>query len=70
LVKSLTEHEFDHVFIGKSDKQPNINPDEVASWKYVDLDWLESDVKENPEDYTVWFKIVLAEVISHFNKLK
>ena len=68
--QNLTEHEFDHVFIGKSDKQPNINPDEVASWKYVDLDWLVKDIEERPDDYTVWFKIALAEVISHFNKLK
>lgn len=68
--QGLVEHEFDHVFIGKSDKQPVINPDEVASWKYVDLKWLENDVIENSEDYTVWFKIALAEVIEHFNKLK
>lgn len=68
--QGLTEHEFDHVFIGESDKQPEINSDEVASWKYVDLEWLEKDVKENSEDYTIWFKIALAEVISHFNKLK
>jgi len=68
--QGLVEHEFDHVFIGKSEKPPKINPDEVASWKYVDLNWLEKDVEENPDDYTIWFKIALAEVISHFNKLK
>ncbi len=68
--QGLTEHELDHVFIGESDKQPEINSDEVASWKYVDLEWLEKDVKENSEDYTIWFKIALTEVISHFNKLK
>jgi len=68
--QGLVEHEFDHVFIGKSEKQPKINPDEVASWKFVDLGWLEKDVEENPNDYTIWFKIALAEVISHFNKLK
>lgn len=68
--QGLVEHEFDHVFIGKSEKQPKINPDEVASWKYVDLNWLEKDVEENPDNYTIWFKIALAEVIKHFNKLK
>lgn len=68
--QGLVEHEFDHVFIGKSEKQPKINPDEVASWKYVDLNWLEKDVEDNPDNYTIWFKIALAEVIKHFNKLK
>lgn len=64
----LIEHEFDHVFIGSSNNKPKINPDEVESWKYVELDWLEKDVKINPNEYTKWFKIALAEVIAHFRK--
>lgn len=64
--QGLIEHEFDHVFIGVSNKKPEINTDEVASWKYVDLVWLENDVKQNPDIYTVWFKIALAEVLGHF----
>lgn len=64
--KGLIEHEFDHVFIGTSNTQPLINADEVASWKYVDLKWLEEDVKLNSGNYTEWFKIALAEVLEHF----
>lgn len=66
--QGLIEHEFDHVFIGTSNNQPLINPDEVASWKYVDLNWLEEDVKVNPNEYTEWFKIALAEVFVHFKQ--
>ena len=61
----LTEHEYDHVFFGYSDTAPMPNPDEVEDWKYVDMDWLNQDVKENPDDYTVWFKIALKEVNQH-----
>lgn len=64
----LTEHEYDHVFIGFSDAVPKPNPDEVSDYKYVDFDWLIDDVEANPENYTVWFKIALAEVKKHFNK--
>ena len=68
--QGLIEHEFDHVFIGNSNTKPKINPDEVASWKYVDLPWLEEDVKENPHIYTEWFKIALEQVLAHFRKVK
>jgi isopentenyl-diphosphate delta-isomerase len=64
--QGLTEHEFDHVFIGVSNLEPTINPDEVASWKYADLQWLETDVANNPQDYTEWFKIALERVLGHF----
>ena len=66
--ESLTEHEYDHVFIGYCDVEPTPNPDEVGDWKYVDFDWLIKDIDENPDDYTVWFKIALEEVKKHFKK--
>lgn len=68
--QGLMEHEFDHVFIGVSNARPKINPDEVASWKYVDLQWLEEDTDKNPTNYTVWFTIALAEVLGHFRRGK
>lgn len=68
--QGLTEHEYDHVFIGVSDIVPVINHDEVASWKYVDLSWLEADVVANSGDYTMWFKIALTEVLEHFKDKK
>ncbi|MEN8224550.1 MAG: isopentenyl-diphosphate Delta-isomerase [Bacteroidota bacterium] len=58
----LTEHELDHVFMGIFNDEPEINPEEVAEWKWVDVDELLSDVDANPDNYTVWFKIALAEM--------
>lgn len=66
--QGLIEHEFDHVFIGKSDVKPEINLDEVETWKYVDLDWLTNDVENNPKQYTEWFKIALSEVLAFYAK--
>ena len=64
----LTEHEFDHVFTGTSDTTPLPNPEEVSDWKYVEMDWLVTDVKEHPEHYTVWFIIAFAELKKHLAK--
>lgn len=58
----LTEHELDHVFMAIHNDDPSINPEEVDSWKWMDVDELLKDVKENPDLYTVWFKIALAEM--------
>ena len=66
----LTEHEYDHVFVGKSDALPVPDPEEVEDWKYVDMDWLYHDVAEHPENYTVWFLIALAELKKYLEKSK
>jgi len=58
----LTEHELDHVFMGIYNDSPEINPEEVADWKWIEVDELLSDVQLNPQDFTVWFKIALAEM--------
>jgi isopentenyl-diphosphate delta-isomerase len=58
----LTEHELDHVFMSIYNGSPEINTDEVAEWKWVDVDELLADVVKNPDDYTVWFKIALKEM--------
>lgn len=64
LDQGLTEHEFDHVLVGKFNGEPVLNPEEAASWKWIEVDALIKDVAEKPEIYTTWFKIVLDRVIS------
>ena len=63
----LTEHEFDHVLIGEYEAKPEVNPEEVASYKWVTWNELLEDVKSSPEKYTEWFKIALDEVLEHMN---
>ncbi len=57
----LTEHEFDHILIGTFEGEPNINPDEVADWKWIEMDELKKDLKQHPENYTAWFKIIFEK---------
>jgi isopentenyl-diphosphate Delta-isomerase len=61
----LTEHEFDHVLIGRFDGQPSPNPDEIDEWKWVAPDELGQDVQRHPQDYTPWFKTCLEQVLRH-----
>lgn len=57
----LTEHELDHVMIGRYDGVPQINPDEAASWKWMPIESVKADMLEHPELYTVWFRIIFDE---------
>ncbi len=61
----LTEHEFDHVFIGYFDGIPLPNPIEVEDWKFVNYDWLINDVAMFPERYTIWFRICLEKLVEN-----
>lgn len=65
--QGLTEHEFDHVFIGYSDQKPSINLDEVESWKYDSMANIRKDIEQNPDVYTVWFKIAFDRVDDYLN---
>ena len=67
LGNELTEHEFDHVFIGFSDEIPLPNPDEVSDFRFVDVDLLRDEIKTNPQNYTVWFRKIIDRVVSEMN---
>ena len=68
LDSGLTEHEFDHLFIGRYEEDPNINPDEVASWKWMAVDDVKEDIEVHPELYTEWFKIIFDRFIEAMDK--
>ena len=64
----LTEHELDHVFLGRFDGEPVINREEVESWKYMHPDEINADIAQNPDAYTAWFKICFAKVCEYLNQ--
>ena len=66
----LTEHEFDHVLLGYYDKQPFINTIEVSEWKWMSLDKIIIEIKNKPEEFTVWFKIIFEKFYNHIYKTK
>jgi isopentenyl-diphosphate delta-isomerase len=61
----LTEHELDFIFTGTYNGTPNINPQEVNSYKWMPLQDVVNDAKQSPQLYTEWFKIILNEYMSH-----
>lgn len=63
----LTEHEFDHIMLGHFNENPNINPDEVEAWKWMDLEAVKVDIETQPELYTAWFKIIFEKFYKHIN---
>jgi len=67
LDRNLTEHELDHVFLGKSDKAPVINKEEAMNFKYISLEKLKIEIQNNPESYTEWLKICLSNVCDYIS---
>jgi isopentenyl-diphosphate delta-isomerase len=57
----LTEHEYDHVFLGISNAEPRPRADEAAAWKHVRMQELQEDMKKEPAKYTAWFRICMNE---------
>lgn len=62
----LIENELDHVFLGKYEGEPEVNPLEVAAYKWKNLEELRASLSENPEMYTEWFKIIFPRVMEFY----
>ena len=64
----LTEHELDHVMLGRYENKPKINPNEVASWKWMHIDKIHVDLINNTENYTAWFAIIFERFYNHLKE--
>ncbi|CAM1364614.1 Isopentenyl-diphosphate Delta-isomerase 2 [Tenacibaculum sediminilitoris] len=64
----LTEHEYDHVMIGRFNDEPIVNPEEAASYKWMPLVEVKNDIENRPEEYTAWFKIIFKESYDKISK--
>lgn len=64
----LIENEIDTVLVGKYEKEPKINPEEVSDFKWISIKELKKDFIKNPQKYTIWFKIALKKYLKlNFN---
>jgi isopentenyl-diphosphate delta-isomerase len=61
----LTEHEFDHVYVGYTDDLPVLNYTEVKEWKYINLSELGKEIESHPEKFTEWLKICFPKIGEH-----
>lgn len=64
----LTEHEYDHVFIGVSDEEPLPDPIEASNWKWISPDALRKAIRRRPSAYTYWLAISYEEVVQRFRE--
>jgi isopentenyl-diphosphate delta-isomerase len=64
--ETIEEYELDHVFLGKSNSNPKINTEEVAAYKWISLPDLKEQMLANPNDFTIWFKIIITSYIDKF----
>ena len=62
-VGPLTEHELDHVFIGHHERDPSPDPDEVADWRWQDVDATIAEARAHPDRFTPWFALALEELL-------
>jgi len=70
LDNELTEHELDHVFLGITDTDPVINTSEVEEWEKISFQEIQSDLKQNPDRYTYWFREIYEKVNKYITKFQ
>jgi len=52
-----TEHELCSVFVGRTEREPAINTNEIAAWKWIAPDALDRELAQTPAAFTPWFKM-------------
>ncbi len=66
---SISEHEYDHVYIGITDSMPKPDKEEVSGFAYLSLSEIESDLFQNPDKYTIWFRICFDQMVKGYHRL-
>lgn len=62
LAPGLFEHEFDHVFVGRFNGQPDPDPTEVLEWRFESPANVRAELATAPERFTYWFRIAFSEL--------
>ena len=60
----LTEHEFDHLFVGVYAGEITSDIHEVEEWKWISTEELVTDIKHEPERYSYWLQNSLKDVLA------
>lgn len=61
----LTEHEYDHVFVGVYDGEITADKEEVSDYYYAPAEKIKNAIASQPEAYTTWFKIAFPKVMEY-----
>jgi isopentenyl-diphosphate Delta-isomerase len=66
----LTEHELDHVFIGRYEGPVNADPAEVEDCTFASLDTIRRGLAKRPEEFTIWFRAIFERVSGHLSGME
>jgi isopentenyl-diphosphate delta-isomerase len=69
LGNGIFEHEFDHVFIGKSDEFPMPDRREVSEWKWMSTENISNEIDNHPNDFTIWFQLIFKDVARVYKEM-
>lgn len=58
----LTEHEFDHVYIGVYNGDIKPNTEEVSDYCFKSIEEIKNSIQSHPQKYTEWFKIAFPKM--------
>lgn len=58
----LTEHEYDHVFVGTYNGIVVLNKEEVADYSYLKIEDINTAINEHPGKFTKWFRLAFPKV--------
>ncbi|HEU0080691.1 MAG TPA: isopentenyl-diphosphate Delta-isomerase [Candidatus Paceibacterota bacterium] len=61
----MVEHEFDHVFVGRYERDPRSDRREASDWKWSTPSRIERDLAAAPDAYTYWFRLIFPRVAAH-----
>jgi isopentenyl-diphosphate delta-isomerase len=59
----LTEHEFDHVFVGYYDGPMQVNPAEVNDYVYRSMGSIQLSLEMHDGLFTAWFEIIFPKMM-------
>jgi len=61
----LTEHEYDHVFVGHYDCDPHPDPQEADAWRWVSPADLRREIAADPHAFTTWFAMFYEDLLAN-----
>ncbi len=58
----LTENEIDHVLKGRYNGKVSPNPLEVGDYKWIKLENVKEDIRDEPDKYAYWFRRIVEKL--------
>ena len=60
------EHEYCSVYYGHYDGPADVNVNEIAAWRWVDVETLERELAATPDGFTPWFKMEWVHIKANY----